>query len=241
MTEKLKAKLCGAAAIVGAVLLFIGFVALSVGFVAYNKAFYNREFEKYAVMDEADLTQEGLDAVRDKIVAYFSGRDKSLQTIVTFAGESAPREFYTETELSHMADVLAVFAAVRIVAAVFLPVGLALIAAAVLLTPKRPRLAAAARGCAVGMVIILAILGATGIFVAADFNTAFTVFHGIFFPQGNWQFPYDSKMLAVLPEGLFFDAGIAIILWGLGFCIAVGCAGIIYGRVIKKRVKAEKQ
>ncbi|MDR3317948.1 MAG: DUF1461 domain-containing protein [Clostridiales bacterium] len=255
------------AAVLGGLCLMLGFIALSVSFVAYNPAFYDREFEKYAVRfeyrydtvngtydydfdkDEYKLVGEGgkyrraewlspedLKLVRDKIVAYFSGRDESLQTYVTFVGDAAPSAFYEDIELSHMTDVKTVFTAARIFAYVMLPLGLALLALSFFLGPRGTRLAAPAFGAAAGAGVILAVLAVIGIAIAIDFDGAFSVFHQIFFPQGNWQFPADSRMLAVLPENLFLDAGIYIMASGLGFSVLLGAAGLIY--TLAKRRKS---
>ncbi len=49
--------------------------------------------------------------------------------------------------------------------------------------------------------IIFAILFITIIII--NFNLTFTYFHYLLFPQGNWQFPYDSKLITTFPESFF--------------------------------------
>jgi integral membrane protein (TIGR01906 family) len=57
---------------------------------------------------------------------------------------------------------------------------------------------------------------ALGAFFALDFETAFTAFHAIFFPGGNWQFSLDSNLIRLFPEPLWFEtaliAGASIVL-----------------------------
>jgi len=58
---------------------------------------------------------------------------------------------------------------------------------------------------------------ALGLFFALAFDTAFTAFHLVFFPQGNWQFSADSNLIRLFPQALWFDAAI-----GAGLTIVAG-------------------
>lgn len=51
------------------------------------------------------------------------------------------------------------------------------------------------------IVFVLLIL----IFTLVSFNFSFTVFHKIFFPQGNWTFPFDSKLIQTFPLEFFIE------------------------------------
>ena len=50
------------------------------------------------------------------------------------------------------------------------------------------------------------------IFVLLSFNTSFTVFHQLFFPQGNWQFPADSLLIQTFPLKFFVSMGKGIFM-----------------------------
>ncbi len=52
----------------------------------------------------------------------------------------------------------------------------------------------------ISITILIIVLFFLSIF---NFNWFFNVFHEIFFPQGNWLFPANSKMIQVFPETLF--------------------------------------
>ncbi|HEX6140170.1 MAG TPA: DUF1461 domain-containing protein [Candidatus Limnocylindria bacterium] len=79
--------------------------------------------------------------------------------------------------------------------------------AAALLLGRRLRNERHRRGRA--MVLAASAIGALAVLLGAvfavAFDAAFTVFHGIFFPQGNWQFGPDSNLLRFFPEPLWFD------------------------------------
>ncbi len=43
----------------------------------------------------------------------------------------------------------------------------------------------------------------TGFFFMLSFDAAWTAFHKVFFPQGNWEFPSSSLLITSFPEELF--------------------------------------
>lgn len=102
-------------------------------------------------------------------------------------------------ERSHMRDVGGVVRMLLVVDLVAL--------AAALLLGRRLRNERRRRGramlLAAGSIGALAVV--LGAIFAVAFDAAFTVFHGIFFPQGNWQFGPDSNLLRFFPEPLWFD------------------------------------
>lgn len=61
------------------------------------------------------------------------------------------------------------------------------------------------------------------IVILSSFDLTFTLFHRIFFPQGNWQFPADSSLIQTFPLEFFVKRGTVIFLGafilGLGFII----------------------
>ena len=62
---------------------------------------------------------------------------------------------------------------------------------------------------------------ALGALAATDFDRAFTVFHGIFFPgKDNWLFdPATDPVIVLLPEEFFRNCAIAIGVSLLGLCL----------------------
>jgi uncharacterized membrane protein len=47
------------------------------------------------------------------------------------------------------------------------------------------------------------------------FNTIFTTFHFIFFPQGNWLFDGSSLLITLFPTQFFFDITLRIFIYAL--------------------------
>lgn len=100
--------------------------------------------------------------------------------------------FYTADEVSHLRDaraVLYLFVALATAALIF-------VAAALVHRPHDARrwraVARGGAGLAIGAVVVV-VVG----FVA--FDAAFELFHRVFFPGGNWEFPVDSNMIRLYP------------------------------------------
>ena len=88
-----------------------------------------------------------------------------------------------------------------------------------------------------GFAGIIALIAFVGIAVLIDFDAAFTAFHEIFFPQGNWQFSYRSYMIQMLPSDQVFES-IAIKMISLFFIYILGA---IAGLIIFKKFLERKE
>ncbi|MEK6901752.1 MAG: DUF1461 domain-containing protein [Nanoarchaeota archaeon] len=66
-----------------------------------------------------------------------------------------------------------------------------------------------------------------------QFESAFVMFHTIFFPQGNWMFPSDSLLIQTFPFSFFMSLGRMIVVqslvWGIVFI-----AGSLFFRYARK-------
>lgn len=85
--------------------------------------------------------------------------------------------------------------------------------------------ALAAGGC-----LALALLAALALWAAADFEGLFAAFHGLFFREGTWTFPWDSLLICMYPEA--FWAGMAAV-WALtsgGLALALALCGLAVER-----------
>lgn len=122
--------------------------------------------------------------------------------------------FYTDDEKGHMRDV-------RVVLYGFLLIALALlvfVVATILRTPRDPtRWRAISRGGSGLMVGVIAV----GVFGLVAFDTAFTLFHEIFFPGGNWAFPADSNLIGLYPEPFWELSAAALGVLAAGGGIAI--------------------
>jgi integral membrane protein (TIGR01906 family) len=121
--------------------------------------------------------------------------------------------FYTPDEVAHLMDaraVLYLFVALAVAS-------LVLIVATLIHRPNDARrwwsVARGGAGLAVGAVVV----GVVG-FIA--FDAAFELFHRVFFPGGNWEFPADSNMIRLYPYAFWQLTAGALGVW----CVVIGGA-----------------
>ena len=81
---------------------------------------------------------------------------------------------------------------------------------------------------AAGIVVLVAFV-AFGAWAVIDFNGFFATFHGLFFSQGNWTFPYDSLLICSLPTP--FWAGMGVV-W-LVVAVLASALSIIIGKRVR--------
>lgn len=117
-------------------------------------------------------------------------------------------------EAAHMRDV-------RVVLYGFLGLSaLAMVFAGVVMarSPRDPLnwLALARGGLWLALVLI-----ALGIFASFAFDTAFELFHRIFFPEGNWAFPATSTLIRLYPTSFWELSSAALGVLGVGGGMAV--------------------
>lgn len=60
--------------------------------------------------------------------------------------------------------------------------------------------------------IIVFLIGS--IIILSTFSSAFTLFHQIFFPQGNWSFPADSLLIQLYPLNIWRNIALIWLLFG---------------------------
>lgn len=168
---------------------------------------YQREYEKYDVLSDLDMTMDDVMHVTHEMMAYLRGEGDTLSVITTVEGEE--QDFFNEQDRFHMAEVRDLFIGglnIRLGACIAVVICiLFLIVTKADLKRVIPRSYQAALGISALAVLIL------GIACAVDFNAVFVQFHHIFFDNDLWIFdPATDYMIRMLPEGLFFDMVIRI-------------------------------
>lgn len=72
-----------------------------------------------------------------------------------------------------------------------------------------------------GGLVLAGVLVALGIFAALAFDAAFTLFHEIFFPGGNWAFSVTSTLIRLYPTDFWQLTAAALGILGIGGGLAV--------------------
>jgi integral membrane protein (TIGR01906 family) len=136
--------------------------------------------------------------------ATYAASDRTMNELVfgpaTFAFPVAPggQPFYDASEASHLRDasnLLHLFLVVVLAGAVLLIVG----------GTRYRRDPAAWRALRTGAVVLAAAFAAIGLFFTVAFDQAFTLFHEVFFPQGNWEFNSATERMVQLYPTPFWE------------------------------------
>ena len=163
---------------------------------------YQREYEKYDVLSDLDMTMEDTIYVTREMMAYLKGDREELSVITTVEGKE--QDFFNEQDRFHMGEVQGLFIGglrLRIGAVILL-----LICLCILIAAKADMRRILSRSWQITLGIFGVLILFLGIGVARDFNAVFTKFHEIFFDNDLWLFdPAEDYMIRMLPEGLFFD------------------------------------
>lgn len=193
---------------------------------------YQREYEKYDVLDDLDMKMEDVMYVTEEMMAYLRGDRDTLSVITTVEGQE--QDFFNEQDRFHMGEVRDLFIGglnIRTGAVVT-----ALICLVFLIASK----ACLKKILARSYQIALGITSAAVIFIGAaaliDFNAVFVQFHHIFFDNDLWLFdPAEDYMIRMLPEGLFADMVLRIGLLFVGSLLILLIISILAGRFKKKQ------
>ena len=195
---------------------------------------YEREYEKYDVLDDLGMTMEDTMHVTREMMAYLRG-DRDVLSVETTV-EGRQQDFFNEQDRFHMAEVRNLFIG-------GLDLRLGACAAAVLCIIILIFLRADWRKIVPRSYwIVLAVIGVLlTVFAAAaviDFNAVFVGFHHIFFDNDLWLFdPAEDYMIRMLPEGLFADMVVRIGVLFAGGMILLFILSMLPGILERKKIR----
>lgn len=195
-----------------AVSLAVALLLVSILTIAFNEDFYSRYLAKHASYSRFESREE-VDRTISGMLTFFKGEQEQLP------------EVFGEDEKSHLVDVKVLLDRVRFVCMLLIALWLC----CGLYALYRRELAPVARNLVAGGVATLA-LTAFLVFAAVFFQKSFILFHEVFFPQGNWQFPMESALIRLFPREFFFDL-FKLVLARTGFLglVSLG-AGLVMQR-----------
>lgn len=149
-----------------------------------------------------------------KTTIFFTKYSPQQQNAVEYLqGKTELQGNYTQAERFHMQDVQKVFNKGN---AIFWILGLPIVLTLHYIKKEKHCIKEILlnSGITLATIIILILLA-----VIFNFESIFTVFHTIFFPQGNWQFPMDSLLIQTFPLQFFSKLSIFIFSQALGWGI----------------------
>lgn len=169
--------------------------------------FYEREYEKYSVLESLNMEMDDVMEVTDRMMAYLIGNYPELSIVTMVDGKE--QDFFNEQDRLHMWDVKNLFLGglkLRTIAIVLFVVMIVLLVA---MKADLPAILPKSYYRALSISIVLVTVLAA--FVMTNFNKVFVIFHEIFFTNDLWLFdPRTDYMIRMLPEGFFYDMVIRI-------------------------------
>lgn len=199
----------------------------------WSPGYFSGEFQKWRVPErfaeyrDEKINLDSLNTVMQQTMLYLEGYRENLIIPVLVNGNET--NFYQEQEEAHMAEVKSLFLGGifgRALSLLLLPALFSLLFILEGWTSLRI-LMRGYRRCYTVFFFLLLLLGITGYL---NFDGVFTLFHEIFFRQGNYVFsPLESRMITMLPEGFFFDTAFRIGGYFLGSSFLLYLLSCIFG------------
>lgn len=146
-------------------------------------------------------------------VAFYPLTEAQEDVFQFLAGKGELNQDYTAAEISHLQDVAGVMNGVNIFGYVIgTIIVLSLICFLIYFRKDKTLLSKLLR---YGGMATLATIGIILLSILFAFNSSFTAFHQLFFPQGNWQFAADSLLILTFPLEFFIK--ISFLIFGIAF------------------------
>jgi len=174
----------------------------SLNFMIFNKEFYIKEYSKNDVYDKLP---EGMDAeyITTNMFKYFRGNTEL--------------QYFTEDEKNHMEDVKHLIRTMQ-----FMYYGAAMLCIALFIytyryfkEDKNMFIRIISKATIYSSIISIIFLVTIFLMAVFSFDFLFTLFHLIFFPQGNWIFSPDSLLITLFPQQFFFDISLQIFVYAM--------------------------
>lgn len=194
---------------------------------------YKREYEKYDVLSDLNMTMEDTMYVTEEMMAYLRGDRETLSVITEVDGKE--QDFFNEQDRFHMGEVRELFIGglnIRLGAGI-----IAVICLVFLLLSKADLKKILPRSYRISLAAVGTVTAFIGIAAAIDFNAVFVEFHHIFFDNDLWLFdPATDYMIRMLPEGLFADMVVRIGVLFVGGLVALLAVSFLPG-IIRRKMK----
>lgn len=187
-------------------------IAANVTWVIDTPFLYSYGFSKYKAQIDyyLDISDDELRSAGGQIREYFNNDEEFLAVNVTLGGVRVDN-LYNDREVAHMKDVKAL---VQGVDAVWKLSGLYLLGftAVGFMLRRRSFLRPLGRYAAIGGGVTLGLVALVGLGSLAGFDRLFLAFHQVSFSNDLWLLdPRRDALIAMFPQGFFFDATILIV------------------------------
>lgn len=189
--------------------LFIILIFGSLNMMIFNKDFYTKEYFKNNVYEkissDPDIGKEIALNATDDLTKYF--RSYNSQEL----------RYYTSTEMSHLEDVRGLIHTMQYIyyGAAILSIILFLYCYQRFKGDKQEFIKILAKTLLYSSIAAIIFLVSIFLLCVFCFDFTFTMFHVMFFPQGNWMFENSSMLITLFPQQFFFDISLRIFIYAM--------------------------
>jgi integral membrane protein (TIGR01906 family) len=197
--EKAKRRMKNVLSMIGMLLLVPALLLFAFDRGALDRRTHQELYDALGSAQAAGVDKQTLSDIGDMLIDYLNGSRDDLQMTASVNGNL--QLVFNEREISHMADVKALFDLERRLTAFLMALGLALLAAGLYGTGWARRLK---RAALTGQLFWLSVLLFVGVWAAIDFDGLFRLFHRLLFNNDLWLLnPKTDLMIRMLPEAFF--------------------------------------
>jgi len=206
---------------------FLFIITFSIALPIYCRFFYYLQINALELPEVTGYDYATIKAAYDQVLNFLTLPGREFGTGVFRYTESGKAHFYDCKALFNLNLIALIISSVTLIT-------LFVLEKKKVITLSRPF------GMHVSFISALSIFvffGVLAVVIAIDFDTAFTVFHHLFFPgKDNWLFdPRYDQILRILPQDFFMNCAILI-----GSSIILISLGIIIFQLVKKRIALKK-
>ena len=207
-----------------------------------NLSFYEKEYGKYHVLDDVQMTMPDLMHVTEHMLDYLSDKEDSLVVETTMFHQQ--REFFNEREKEHMVDVKILYLNAMLlykIAIIYLVLFFVGLLSYALYTKKvRQTFALFFKTFLWVLAFCFGVVLLLGLYALFDFDSFWTNFHHVFFQENDlWILdPAEDMLINIVPQGFFFDLVLRIILLFVAPLIVLGIFAFAFLANAKKTAKS---
>lgn len=159
----------------------------------FNEDFYKKEFTKYNVY--GIFPDKDIDKINSEILMYLKDKRGDFN-----------KDLFNQREIDHLNDVKSVMQKADIFYYSLIILSIILITILFRLDKKHFLINIASVLFFSWLSILLSAVIAVCL-ISLNFENFFTLFHNVFFPQGNWLFNASDNIIKLYPSKLFYDLG----------------------------------
>lgn len=217
-------KLGSVGAFIAAVPLLL--ITINVRWVVNSPVLYSYGFDKYDIPYWTGIERDELLSAGRQIRDYFNNDAELLDLRVELAGVT--RSLYNAREVAHMKDVKGLVQGVYLVQELAAAYILVFVAAAFWSTRRR-FLPSLGRHVATGSAATIGLILVVGLGSLVGFDRLFLAFHVVSFSNDLWQLdPSRDYLIAMFPEGFFFDATMWVALSTVAEALLLAVAPLFF-------------